>query len=163
MPADILLTTVLRLHFRRAATSSIVRYSRSCATWRNRSRRSTSSCWISFMARLSISIHFFRRFLYFLRVQSESDLWAAVLLRGVCDYFLFDVKDRRAPRLQRDAREWIFDDRIYPGFFRFCADICGLDPRAVRSQLQKLSHDQFRRQLHPLMQAMPAAVAPLDR
>lgn len=107
-----------------------------------------------------LSVHFLRRFLYFLRVRSEIELWSAVLLRGICDYFLFDVKDLRAPRLQRDAREWIFDDRQYPGFFRFCADICGLDPRAVRSQLQKLNRDQFRHQLHPLMsQPESAAVA----
>jgi hypothetical protein len=106
-----------------------------------------------------ISIHFFQHILYFRRVHCEIELWSAVLLRGVCDYFLFDVKDRRAPRLQRDAREWIFDDRIYPGSFRFCADICGLDPHAVRDQLRKLNRNQFHRQLHPMMQAGSAAVA----
>jgi len=104
-------------------------------------------------------IRFFRRIRYFRGVHRELDLWAAVLLRAISDYFLFDVKERRAARFQRDAREWIFDDRHYPGSFRFCADICGLNPHAVRSQLLRLNRDQFRHHLHPMMQAGSDAVA----
>jgi hypothetical protein len=67
----------------------------------------------------------------------ERDLWASVLLRGICDLWAVDLRAQptRAEMLQTNAALWISSNRRTPGSFLWVCSILDLHPLAVRAAI----------------------------
>src|SRR5262245_50488253 len=72
----------------------------------------------------------------------EVDLWRAIFLRGIKDYFGMEITgEANKPRVIQEAREWAFDDSEAPGSFLFCCQVLRYDGSAVRRALRERGVD----------------------
>ena len=83
--------------------------------------------------------------------REERNLWAICLITGIIDLMrpraystlrTYAYRNFHRDTMRKNATEWLMDDSVWPGSFRYCCEACGLHTGALRAKvLFWLKHD----------------------
>ena len=83
--------------------------------------------------------------------REERNLWAICLITGIIDLMrpraystlrTYAYRNFHRDTMRKNATEWLMDDTVWPGSFRYCCEACGIHTEALRTKvLYWLKHD----------------------